>query len=293
MVFSYFCRQACHARGLRATTNDNTRMEGNILFLNTFDDIMRWHHAGRVLHILCTAGSMSFACQNVRYNIAASDYVILPNAMLATDFSGSADLGAIIMSLSERFVTSMAIRSNYGITGHLSLLQNPVMKLSAHDFHVCREGMLLLRERLEDKDHLFYEEMTGSLLSAHVLDLYDIHARNNVERKVPERAASLLRQFIGMLLNGDYATHRDLDYYASRLCVTPHYLSEVCRKACGRPASYWIDRFTLSEITRMLTSKDMSLADITARLNFSSQSYFCRYVQKRLGVSPSEYRKNS
>ena len=249
--------------------------------------------SGDVLHILCIAGSMSFVYQEVRYNIMPHDYVIMPNVSFASEFSFSADFDALIMSLSEAFVASLAIRSNYGIIGHLSLLQNPVMKLSGQDFERCRSDMERLRERMKDRHHLFREEMLGSLLTAHILDLYDIHAReNNISMQAHERATYLLRRFVGMLYNGEYKEHRDLKYYASRLCITPHYLSEVCNNVCGCPASYWIERFTLQEITRLLGRKDLTLVEIAESLNFSSLSYFSRYVQKRLGVSPSTYRSN-
>lgn len=245
-----------------------------------------------VIHILCTGGSMSFRFQNEPYNIAAGDYVILTNMSLASGFSESADYRALTMGLSEPFVLSMAIRNNYGIIGHLSLLQNPVMRLSPHDFLKCRNDMERLRERLADGEpHLFREEMLGYLMMAHILDLYDIHARGQASRQVSERTARLLQRFVEMLYNGEYIRHRDIPYYASRLCITPHYLSEICRKACGKPATYWIDRFTLHETTNLLCLKELSLTEIASRLNFSSVSYFSRYVQKRLGVYPTEYRK--
>lgn len=248
---------------------------------------------GRVLHILCLGGGMSFMLHDVRYNIAARDYVILPDAALATAFTESPDAEAIVMSLSESFVASLALRSNYGIIGHLSLLQNPVMRLAEDDFRTCREAMETLRRRMAGSAaHLFRDEMLGHLLMAHVLDLYDIHARGRHWDDVPERAQSLLRRFIGMLYGGEYVAHRDLAYYASRLCVTPHYLSEVSRKACGKPASYWLDRFTLGEVTRLLMVKDMPIADIAERMHFSSLSYFSRYVLKHTGLSPSDYRRS-
>ena len=90
--------------------------------------------------------------------------------------------------------------------------------------------MSRLRERLNDREHLFREEMLGHLLLAHILDLYDIHARGRKPEPIPERAISLLRQFIEMLYQGEYVRHRDLSYYASHLCITPHYLSEICKR---------------------------------------------------------------
>ena len=248
---------------------------------------------GRVLHILCLRGGMSFMLHDVRYNITAGDYVILPDAALASAFTESPDAEAIVMSLGESFVASLALRSNYGIIGHLSLLQNPVMRLSGHDFSVCREAMATLRRRIDGSTgHLFRDEMLGHLLMAHILDLYDIHARGRRWNDVPKRAQRLLRQFIEMLYGGEYMAHRELSHYASRLCVTPHYLSEVCRNVSGRSASYWIERFTVSGIVRLLAEKDLPLAEIAERFKFSSLSYFSRYVQKRIGVAPSSYRKS-
>lgn len=264
----------------------------DIRFFDTLGDCDLSLMAGNVLHVLCIGGSMGFDFQEVRYNVAPGDYVILPNASLASCFAESADFTAVIMSLSESLVASMALRSDYGVIGHLSLLQNPVMKLSGHDFEVCLEGMKYLRCRMADENHLFCGEMIEHLLMAHVLDLYDIHARGNALPSVSKRTADLLLRFVGMLYDGEYLTGRDLNHYASRLCVTPHYLSEVCRKVSGRPATYWIDSFTVSAIVRMLWRRELSLTDISERFGFSSLSYFSRYVQKHTGLSPSQYRNN-
>ena len=269
----------------------DTKFDG-IVFADTWQEISSLQYAGRVIHILCRKGNMGFTFQDTHYNISSGDYVILPNATLASDFSASDDFQGILMNLSEAFVTSIAIRSNYGIIGHLSLLRNPVMKLSGRDFQICEAALQYLRMRMEDEKHFFREELLGSLLTAHILDLYDIHARSHKDLQVSERVTSLLRSFIELLYNGEYVRNRDLEFYASRLCITPHYLSEICKKISGRPASYWIDRFTMQEITRLLRQKELSLTEIAERMNFSSVSYFSRYVQKRINLSPSEYRKD-
>lgn len=276
------------------TDNSNTAgvVSGGVRFFGSLAECTMPAVAGNVLHILCKAGSMSFVFQNVMYNVVPHDYVILPNATLASGFTASDGFAAEIMCLSDVLVTTLAIRSDYGVTGHLSLLQNPVMRLSPGDYDVCLDCMSRLRERLADKGHLFREEMIEHLLMAHILDLYDIHARNAGPVQVSRRTAGLLSRFVRMLHSGEYVAHRDLGYYASRLFVTPHYLSEVCRKVSGSPATYWIDRFTVSGIVRLLALGDQPLADIAERFNFSSLSYFSRYVLKHTGISPSQYRKS-
>lgn len=190
---------------------DYTEFDG-IIFADTWQVFKTLRYTGRVIHILCSEGNMGFTFQDTRYNIAAGDYAILPNATLVSDFSESDDFQGILINLSDAFVTSIAIRSNYGVIGHLSLLQNPVMKLSPYDFQVCREAMLYIRKRMKDKGHFFREELLGSLLTAHILDLYDIHARNRKNFQVSERITSLLRKFIELLYSGEYIRNRDLHF---------------------------------------------------------------------------------
>ena len=263
-----------------------------IVFVDAWQEFNASRYVGRVIHILCSKGNMGFTFQDTHYNISAGDYAILPNAALASGFAASDEFQGILMNLSEAFVTSIAIRSNYGIIGHLSLLQNPVMKLSERDFRICEAALQYLHMRMKEEEHFFREELLGSLLTAHILDLYDIHARSHKDLPVSERITSLLRNFIELLYNGEYIRNRDLEFYASHLCITPHYLSEICKKISGKPASYWIERFTMQEIARLLRQKELSLAEIAERMNFSSVSYFSRYVQKRINLSPSEYRKD-
>ena len=133
----------------------------------------------------------------------------------------------------------------------------------------------------------------GSLLTAHILDLYDIHSRNSKDLQESERITLMLRKFIELLYNGEFKRNRNLDFYASKLCITPHYLSEICKMVSGKPATYWIDRFTLQEITRLLRHKELPLNIIAEQMNFSSVSYFSRYVLKRIKTTPSEYRKKA
>lgn len=262
--------------------------------LRFYDDLsMMLHDIGssRIMHIVLTRGNLSFLHQTTRYNAAPGDYIILPNAALAQDFAASGDFKALLFSLTPSIGNRLAIRSDYGIIGHLSLLQNPVMRLSNQDFERCRSDIERLFERSQETKHYFHDEMVGHLLAAHILDLYDIHARNCLPEDFPSRAAELLRRFTEELANGSFRRHRNLEWYAEKLCVTPHYLSEICRRASGRSAGYFVDLFTLQEVARLLSDKRLSIAQIADELSFSSASYFTRYVKKHFGMSPKVFRK--
>ena len=242
---------------------------------------------------------------NAPFSHSAHDYAILPGAPLLSEVSWSDDYRGDLMVLSEGFVRRLRPHNNYHVFGHLSLLQNPVMHLSENDYETCAEDIALIRRRTGLTTHRdpttrlsisqspFYEEMLEHLVMTHVLNIYDIHARQMRPADLPERASELLRQFIQLLDDGHFRKNRDLQFYADRLCITPHYLSEVSKRVTNRPATYWIDLYLSNEVIRLLTTTDRTLTDIAYDLNFSSLSYFTRYAQKLLGMSPTNFRQRN
>ena len=67
-------------------------------------------------------------------------------------------------------------------------------------------------------------------------------------------------------------------------------LAEISKSITGNTASWWINRFTVLDISRQLRDRSLSFVDISELFNFSSPAYFSRYVQRYLGASPTEYR---
>lgn len=257
----------------------------------TFTDGFEHRYNDRILHVLCMRGNVGFTFRRMRYNIGRGDYAIITEVPLSSDFSMSPDFDGFIMWLSHDFIDAASIRSNYGVFGKLSLMRNPVMRLSERNLLRCSDDLARLRERM-DENHLFRDEMLGSLLAAHILDLYDIHSRLDHIDEIPERAAKLMNDFINMLQSGEYLKSRELGHYASLLCITPHYLSDISRELSGKPAGYWIDRFAIVEIVKAVAAKKISLTEISEKLNFSSLSHFSRYFTGKVGMTPTQYRNS-
>ena len=265
--------------------------ESDIVFANNLDDILSKQFSHYAIHILCTKGSYSFKMFNKTFIVKDSDFVILTANSLVSDIASFDDLEVKVLYVSFRFARNYMPNNDYDLIGGLSLLENPVMPLIQKEQDVCRASMEMICWRLQDKTHHFYSELMGYLVVAFFLDLYEIHVRINIDKNVSEQNALLLRRFIALLETGDYKTNREVAHYASKLYVTPKYFSEICKKVSGRTPMYWIDRFTIVEITRLLKNKELTLTEISEQMNFSSMSYFSRYVLRILGVSPTEYRQ--
>ncbi|WP_298650554.1 helix-turn-helix domain-containing protein [uncultured Proteiniphilum sp.] len=93
-------------------------------------------------------------------------------------------------------------------------------------------------------------------------------------------------------MRAHFKQHRGLDFYASKLCLTPKYMSTIIKQTSGKTAGDWIDDYILLEAKALLKSTNMTIQQISDELNFPSQSFFGKYFKRLTGVSPKEYRKS-
>ena len=135
----------------------------------------------------------------------------------------------------------------------------------------CYKNMEYVRTRYEEKSHRFYLDLTRNAVECMIIDFFDFHAEiYETKNDLSHQGAQLMSRFMELLEQGEYRTHRDIAYFANRLCVTPAYLSETCKSISGYGAAYWINRYTALEISRLLRDRTLTLADIAYRFEFSS-----------------------
>ena len=82
----------------------------------------------------------------------------------------------------------------------------------------------------------------------------------------------------------------DVNYYASRLYVSPRYLSQVTRRVASQSPKSIIDSSLLGKIKELLKT-DKTIQEIAYQLEFSSQAHLSNFFKRFTGTSPSDYRK--
>ena len=98
-------------------------------------------------------------------------------------------------------------------------------------------------------------------------------------------------QFLA-LVQEHFRKERFLDFYASKLEITPKHLSRTVKKQTGFTAVEWIERFVILESKVLLKSSNLNIQQIADELNFPSQSCFGKYFKKFTGMSPKEFRNS-
>ena len=89
--------------------------------------------------------------------------------------------------------------------------------------------------------------------------------------------------------------HRDLTLpdTARMFGISPGYLSTAFREIMGVGYNSYLVKTRLAKSLKLLTSTDLSVAQIADQCGFRNSNYFATVFKKAMGVSPTAYRKQS
>ena len=78
-------------------------------------------------------------------------------------------------------------------------------------------------------------------------------------------------------------------YYAEALNLTPKYLAAAIKRITGRPILDWIHEAVLIDAKMLLRTTDLTVQEISERLNFSSPSAFVQFFRRKTGTTPKRH----
>lgn len=242
------------------------------------------------IHLICLSGEGCFRYNHRLFYIKKNDAAIITRPELVEIVSQTEDMQVEIMAAPHKFLNNQLPANNYGIGGSISLFDNPVMSLSGENASKLLADMHHIRDRLADTNHLFYRELMGSLALSMIYDLFYFHAESHTPIFATDRSMYVVKSLMAMLESGRSKQYREVAYYAGLLNVTPKYLSDTVKRQTGYSVTHYIDRYTVPMVKEYLNNPNLSVNQIADEMNFTSVSYFSRYVTRHLGMSPKSYR---
>lgn len=134
-------------------------------------------------------------------------------------------------------------------------------------------------------------ELLLNLLTALVVD----HARADVVR-VPELRRGggdfRIRKALEYIHQHAYQNPR-MDEIARASGLSRSHFFERFRKCVGTSPQHYADYVRVTYATMRLSSSDQSLIELADELGFSGHSNFTRFFSQHIGVSPSEFRRQT
>lgn len=268
--------------------------DGQITLIESLLDVERGD-AARLEHfvfILCLRGHAAISIDGRSYNLYPDNVLIChPNIVLGESMS-SMDFEFRGVVLSKDYLQRLPLVSTDNMWDVMMFFEKaPVLSLTPDEVKDFCRYYDLIRPRLADTHLRYREELLSALLTALLYELSNIISRFADFRPQPFSAGSnVFRNFLS-LLSSSYPKSRSVAYYADKLCLTPKYLSTVCKEVSGETASELINRYVVKDIEFLLKQRGKSVKEICNELEFPNLSFFGRYVKKHLGLSPKLYRE--
>ncbi|MCW3074959.1 MAG: AraC family transcriptional regulator [Flaviaesturariibacter sp.] len=250
------------------------------------DDYLQHFHT----HILCSRGRMNFVFNDRQYAAKTGEFIFWFADSHLTDVTFSRNFKANVLFVDKAFLDNNIPDQSWSIDALLHSRASPVLHLfDEKDKAKVLSNFLLLYHRSQESAHRFYNETLQLQMQLFLFDMWHIFANEYERRKRTGEIGSLYEQFMH-LIHEHCMDEREVQFYASRLHITAKYLNYVCKQNTDVTASEWIQRYAKERIILLLKDKDLNIAEIADKMEFSSRSFFTRYVKKLLGVTPSEFR---
>ncbi len=244
------------------------------------------------LFLVCIDGEVKGDIDGTHYSLKANDLLLCRPNRLLSGISQSADFKCMAIKISQQMLLSILPVNERLFTSNVHFAKYPVVGINDDDAARLRVYCSLLNAETANNGNRYRREIIISLTIATIHKIfYFIDKYLGLNGKGQLKQSEILFGKFIELLSDSSLKQRTVNFYAEKLCVTPKYLSVVCRRTSGRTASEWINEFVVKEIKKQLKHSSKSIKEIALDLDFPNLSFFGKYVKAHLGLSPTQYRK--
>ena len=198
----------------------------------------------------------------------------------------TADTSGRILMFSETFGHLLQLQTQYSLIR--SFDKQIVAPLAPDELPRVTNYLDTLSWMLRDIENPFRREgilhMTRSLffmLGRYFHQTEDENELSNYDR--------ITEQFM-LLVQNHCACQRKIEFYATQLSHSTHYLANVVRTTTGKSVSWWITEYTVLEAKRLLAATLLSVHQISQQLCFGDSATFGKFFRRNTGMTPTEFR---
>ena len=247
--------------------------------------------SGLVL-ILCTNGKAHININMKPHLVVKNDFVILPPGQITQVIDANQDFSMYALYMSEAFLTdNVAMTRTRDMTIFFTIRDNPIIHMDEKDINIITLYFNIMANRIKDRENPYLLTTMRHIFNALMSDMSDAFLKYlSVQKNKISRKDDICQNFMKLLMS-HYKECRDVNFYASKLFITPKYLSNTLKTVTGKKAGQMIDEYVVLQAKILLSSTNMTIQQISEELNFANQSFFGRYFKRITGLSPTQYRR--
>lgn len=238
------------------------------------------------LAIFCQNGDIKLTANMTEFVLHGEDFLVLITDTIISRFNMSADCRLAVMCLTNEIGAELLDADSTKLFLN-NVYNGPLMVHIPGQYTKCYTDMFrLMKYMLSMSDfRLVKKSLQGAFITMASLIC---NQTTEATGKPASRQEAIFRQFMEEVRT-NYKEHRDIAFYADRMCLSAKYLGRNIHDYTGRHATEIIKDYVILEAKSMLRSRQYTVLQIADELHFASASFFGRYFKEKVGCSPLQY----
>ena len=268
--------------------------DGEIYFADNITSIpglMKQFKVNFIAYVMVTEGRLTVDMNNVTYQLEKNCSLFVDRKVVINNIKHTENFSCIICAMSTDI--GFAFFNKSLLQSIMHIMANPVIKLEQNEVDLMMKYYDLLVFKMDHQEMNYGRETVRDIIRCFAYDLLsniNLHLNQDSGDEMLRQGDRIFRRFM-LLLADNTNVNRSVKSYADELCVSPKYLTSVCRKHSDFTTSELIATAVISRIKQLLLYSDMSIKEVAGEMGFDNLSFFGKYVKKHLGLSPNHYRK--
>lgn len=253
------------------------------------------------LIVLCLKGRIDMEVNLEHLTIESGSLLCVgPDRIISTKENDLSDFEAYFLFISPQFLRDINIDINIlnsagKLTTFKAKSRSPLMNLTTDESKLLQKYMELLHyNTVDNSTDLYIKSIARNIIASMIYQVMQFATKRAPEEE-PERPRSRRANYVHefmQLVHMNYRQERSVGFYASKLFISPKYLSLIIKEVTGRSAAEWIDERVILEAKNLLRYSGKNIQQVAYELNFTNQSSFGKYFKHLTGMSPSEFQKS-
>ena len=243
---------------------------------------------------ICTKGKIQGLLNGQTLELCGNQVGIIPSGSLVTNIMVSPDYEIKVLCINNGVLHDF-LREKMILWDEMMYVRRfHIITMEEKDMAFYMHFYEMLEMCLQSpNDFPFRSDVIQALLRSGMLALCGALKKQLYHAEEPVLSSNgYFHRFLD-ILHREQVKHQTVEWYAEQLCISPKYLSVICKKYSDKTANQWITENVMEDIRYYLRQTDLSIKQISDKLGFSTPSFFGKFVKDHFGVTPMRFREGN
>lgn len=273
------------------TFNEYEKERLSIYEVNGSTDMKTLMKANKYHMIVITSGEMTVDVNFRIFHMKAQSVLHISSGETIREISTSADMRGYHFIYSPAFQIEMRTTRKSPISPQLKK-EYPYQEFTENEYELIYNSIKRIIGYIDDTEHLYRSILIKNEIYSMQLNISNKRRKQHGSMMTDNAShQEVIRERFKNLVEGHSDKQHHVSWYANAMFISPDYLSKIVREYDGTSARVWINASIIEKAKFLMMQSDLTLKEISDKLNFPDQSSFGRFFKNNTGQSPKEYRR--